>query len=187
MLLNMLYRLLSRPSSWDIYVTSGTSYLRSIYTVYPQYYPEKNISELKLLFTNQHEKVLLWYSKACHSFIKMGSRKFEITHIFFTYKLMLISLILIYHDVFTASQPKFTRSKSTIETPEQCVKSVQSQWRRSDIFIVNYNLNIFDHTLFCCFYPWLWANKCHLGTNKNNVNDQNWPKIKFNNADGKII
>ena len=124
-------------------MTSGTSYLRSIYTVYPQYYPEKNISELKLLFTNQHEKVPLWYSKACHSFIKMGSRKFEITHIFFTYKLMLISLILIYHDVFTASQPKFTRSKSTIETPEQCVKSVQSQWRRSDIFIVNYNCWIY--------------------------------------------
>ena len=47
-----------------------------------------------------------------------------------------------------------TCSKLTIKTPEQC------QWRRSGVFIAS--LKRF-HTLFWCFYCWLWTSKCFLG------------------------
>ena len=36
------------------------------------------------------------------------------------------------------AQPAITCSKLTIETLEQGVKYVQSQWRRSGVFIVNF-------------------------------------------------
>ena len=39
--------------------------------------------------------------------------------------------------VFVEAQLAFTCSKSTMETPEQCVKSVQSSVR-SGVFIVNF-------------------------------------------------
>ena len=40
--------------------------------------------------------------------------------------------------MYLSAQPAFACSKSPIETAEQCVKSVQSHWRRSGVFIVNF-------------------------------------------------
>ena len=38
------------------------------------------------------------------------------------------------------------------------------QWSRSGVLIVNFE-EISLHTIFQCFYCWLWANKCRLGSN----------------------
>ena len=51
----------------------------------------------------------------------------------------------------------FTCSKSTIETLEKGVKYVQSQWRRSRVFIVNFeHISLFRHihlhiNIFTCY------------------------------------
>ena len=63
----------------------------------------------------------------------------------------------------------FSCPKSTIEKPEQCVNSFQSQQQRHqndvrDIVLVSLflTLNRF-HRLFLCFNLWIWASKCRLG------------------------
>ena len=51
----------------------------------------------------------------------------------------------------TIKRPKIC-SKLTIKTLEQC------QWRRSGVFILNFEHFVF----FWCFYCWLWTAKCLL-------------------------
>ena len=53
----------------------------------------------------------------------------------------------------------FICSKSSMETPEQCVKFVQSQWRRSSVFIANFEH--ISHTVLV-FHWWLWTSKYRL-------------------------
>ena len=50
--------------------------------------------------------------------------------------------ILAWNGLNQVTQPAITCSKLTIETVEQGVKYVQSQWRRSGVFIIN-----FEHIL----------------------------------------
>ena len=50
--------------------------------------------------------------------------------------------ILAWNGLNQVTQPAITCSKLTIETVEQGVKDVQSQWRRSGVFIIN-----FEHIL----------------------------------------
>ena len=70
--------------------------------------------------------------------------------------------------VFTA-RPATTCSRSTMDTLEQCVKSIQSQQYKhqsdvAEVLLVSLllTLNKF-HTLFWCFLFWLWTSKCRLG------------------------
>ena len=53
------------------------------------------------------------------------------------------------HVQIMSSHPAFTCSKSTMKTPEQCVKSAKF-WRRSDVFIVNFE-HISYLVLVCVF------------------------------------
>ena len=50
--------------------------------------------------------------------------------------------IVAWNGLNQVTQPAITCSKLTIETVEQGVKYVQSQWRRSGVFIIN-----FEHIL----------------------------------------
>ena len=68
-------------------------------------------------------------------------------------------------------KPVFTCSVSTMETPEQCVKPVNSQRYRHqnviDVVLVSLllTLNKF-HRFFWCFHCWIWTSKSRLGNNK---------------------
>ena len=85
-------------------------------------------------------------------------------------------------------QPAFICSKSTMEAPEQCVKSAQNlrQWR---VLVSLLSALSRFHTLFWCFHCWLWTSKYRLGQFLNIVstNPVNTYLFKVNNGNSRKI
>ena len=71
-------------------------------------------------------------------------------------------------DISASIQPAFSGSKSTMETPGQCVKcsklTTKASKQHHDVVLVSLllTLNRF-HTLFWCFHCWLQTSKYQLG------------------------
>ena len=68
------------------------------------------------------------------------------------------------------SQPAFSCSQSTMETPKRYLYTVQSEQQGhqndiNDVVLVSLLLT-FDrfHTLFWCFGCWIWTSNCRLGS-----------------------
>ena len=59
-------------------------------------------------------------------------------------------------------QPVFTCSKSTMETPKQCVKCHFCAWRSYPFNVWNLLTSNRFRTLFLCFRCWLLRSKCRL-------------------------